>query len=186
MSPTIRDATANDLHTLAGLYEASGVDEPGVNDAASLSHGWHRLRTDTPTARVLVAEVDGEALGTLTCFVLPQLLHGGASTCIVEAVAVNPKAQGRGVGRALMDAAMAIAREHGCYKLALSSNSQRNEAHAFYDRLGYQRHGVSFVAHLDGPNDTLNATATPEALSTVGSHAPAANDTAEHTKDPAP
>ena len=65
---------------------------------------------------------------------------------LVEDVAVHPDAQGRGVGRALMDEAMRIARDAGCYKLALSSNSKRSKAHAFYESLGYERHGVSFVA----------------------------------------
>lgn len=36
----------------------------------------------------------------------------------------------------------------GCCKLALSSNNKRDEAHAFHERLGCRRHGVSFVAHL--------------------------------------
>jgi hypothetical protein len=39
----------------------------------------------------------------------------------------------------------------GCYKLALSSNERREAAHAFYDSLGFQRHGFSFVVPLGGP-----------------------------------
>jgi len=99
----------------------------------------------------LIAERDGVPLGTLTCFVLPLLLHGGAPAALVEGVAVHPDAQGSGIGRALMDAAMGIARRHGCYKLALSSNGNREAAHAFYDHLGYQRHGVSFVVTPEEP-----------------------------------
>jgi hypothetical protein len=34
-------------------------------------------------------------------------------------------------------------------KLALSSNFKRNAAHAFYDSLGFQRHGYSFLVDLD-------------------------------------
>jgi GNAT superfamily N-acetyltransferase len=37
------------------------------------------------------------------------------------------------------------ARAAGCYKLALSSNAKRQAAHAFYESLGFQRHGLSFV-----------------------------------------
>ena len=143
---TIRDATDADLAAVAALYESSGIDAPGQHDTATLGAAWQRLRRDAPTARVLVAEEGGRPVGTLTCFVLPLLIHGGTPAALVEAVAVDRAAQGRGIGRALMDAAMAIAREAGCYKLALSSNARRHEAHAFYDRLGYARHGVSFVA----------------------------------------
>ena len=44
---------------------------------------------------------------------------------------------------------MAHAREQcraaGCYKLALSSNLCREAAHLFYESLGFERHGYSFV-----------------------------------------
>ena len=37
-------------------------------------------------------------------------------------------------------------RAAGCYKLTLSSNIARQGAHAFYDSLGFERHGYSFLA----------------------------------------
>lgn len=142
---TLRDATRADLPQLSALYEAAGLDPAGSHTATTLAAAWDRLQREAPTARVLIAERDGVPLGTLTCFVLPLLLHGGTPAALVEGVAVHPDAQGSGIGRALMDAAMTIARSHGCYKLALSSNRRREAAHAFYERLGYQRHGLSFV-----------------------------------------
>ncbi|HJV62848.1 MAG TPA: GNAT family N-acetyltransferase [Albitalea sp.] len=143
---TIRDATPADLPAVGRLYEASGIDTAGTNTPETLAAAWQRLHELAPQARVLIAEEDGQAVGTLTFFVLPMLAHGGTAAALVEAVAVDEQAQGRGVGRALMDEAMARARDSGCYKLALSSNTKRESAHAFYTRLGYQRHGVSFVA----------------------------------------
>ena len=44
---------------------------------------------------------------------------------------------------------MALSRAAGCYKLALSSNIRFERAHAFYDKLGFQRHGYSFVVELE-------------------------------------
>ena len=143
----IRDADEADLPALARLY-AAAFSEPAEHDGPSgIDAAWQRLQSEAPTARVLIAELDGEAVGTLMLFVLPLLTHRGAPAALVEAVAVDPHCQGQGIGRALMNEAMARARAAGCYKLALSSNTKRNEAHAFYERLGFQRHGVSFVAH---------------------------------------
>jgi len=52
------------------------------------------------------------------------------------------------VGRAMMAHAMRLAHEAGCYKLALSSNQKRERAHAFYESLGFQRHGLSFLIEI--------------------------------------
>jgi len=48
-----------------------------------------------------------------------------------------------------MNHAMTQARAVGCYKLTLSSNLRRTEAHAFYDALGFERHVYSFLIPLE-------------------------------------
>jgi GNAT superfamily N-acetyltransferase len=45
----------------------------------------------------------------------------------------------------MMAHALSEARSAGCYKLALSSNRKRTQAHAFYESLGFVQHGLSFV-----------------------------------------
>ena len=40
-------------------------------------------------------------------------------------------------------------REKDCYKLVLSSNARRERAHAFYESLGFERHGFSFRVNLE-------------------------------------
>lgn len=143
----VRDAVAGDLPHLLRLYEASGLDAAGDNDEVHARANWHRLLSGG--AQVLLAEDEaGTPLGTLTLFVLPLLAHGTAPAALVEDVAVHPDAQGRGIGRQLMHEAMARAARAGCYKLALSSNLRREAAHAFYDRLGFKRHGLSFIVEL--------------------------------------
>jgi GNAT superfamily N-acetyltransferase len=63
-------------------------------------------------------------------------------------VAVAPHWQRRGIGRAMIRQAIEFCRAKGCYKLALSSNVRRGPAHAFYESLGFRRHGYSFTVEL--------------------------------------
>ena len=53
----------------------------------------------------------------------------GSSSGIVEDVAVDPEYQGKGVGKFMMHFAINQCKEAGCYKLVLSSNIKRTQAH---------------------------------------------------------
>ena len=48
----------------------------------------------------------------------------------------------------MMAAALAICREAGCYKASLSSNLKSGGAHSFYEKLGFEKHGFSFLVRL--------------------------------------
>lgn len=90
------------------------------------------------------AELDGEIVGSLSINVFPVLSGDLRSEAIAEAVVVRPPFRGRGVGRAMMSAALALAAAKDAYKLALSSNLRRLDAHRFYEGMGFTRHGYSF------------------------------------------
>jgi GNAT superfamily N-acetyltransferase len=92
--------------------------------------------------------MDATIVGTFALLVMDNLGHLGAPSAIVEDVAVDPQHQGHGIGRAMMKFALDRAQEQGCYKLMLSSNAKRERAHAFYESLGFTRHGFSFRVDL--------------------------------------
>ncbi|MFY7865732.1 GNAT family N-acetyltransferase [Roseateles sp.] len=143
----IRDAVEADLPGLLHLFETSGLDTPGKGDMDSLRKAWQQL-SHWPGARVRVAESGGRIIGTLTLFILPMLSHQATPCAVVESVGVDAALQGQGAGRALMEDAMRLAAQAGCYKLALSSNLRRSDAHAFYQHLGFDQHGLSFKVAL--------------------------------------
>jgi GNAT superfamily N-acetyltransferase len=49
----------------------------------------------------------------------------------------------------MMQYAIQLCRRAGCYKVTLSSNLKRKSAHEFYESLGFQRHGYSFLINFD-------------------------------------
>ncbi|MCV2367595.1 GNAT family N-acetyltransferase [Roseateles oligotrophus] len=146
----IRDAQLGDLPALLALYQSSGLDEPQPMSATALAQveqAWLQLQA-MPLARVRVAQAGERLVGTLTLFILPMLSHQGTPSAVIESVGVAADLQGLGLGRALVEDAMALAAAAGCYKLALSSNLRRAQAHAFYEQLGFAQHGKSFQIEM--------------------------------------
>ena len=56
----------------------------------------------------------------------------------VLGLAVFTSAQGRGIGRQLMERVEALAQTHNYAFIRLNSASHRKEAHVFYERIGYE------------------------------------------------
>jgi GNAT superfamily N-acetyltransferase len=143
----IRDAEDKDLPGVLKVLAESGIDGGHSFTLEEAREHYARIR-QWPNFRLLAAIVDGEVAGTYSLLIMDKLGKRGTPAGVVEDVAVLPSRQGQGIGRALMEHARAECRRAGCYKLALSSNLKRIDAHRFYDSLGFERHGFSFLTEL--------------------------------------
>jgi GNAT superfamily N-acetyltransferase len=152
VSPVIREATEADLRGVLELYAQPGVDDGEMLPLDEARRIFAKFRA-YPDYHLYVAVHDDEIVGTFAMAIMDNLGHLGARSALVEDVAVRPDQQGRGIGKQMMLFAMDRARAAGCYKLALSSNLKRDAAHAFYDSLGFQRHGYSFLVNFDGDEE---------------------------------
>jgi GNAT superfamily N-acetyltransferase len=144
MSPTdddrpmvVRAATASDLSRIVELFEHGSL-VPGKEDPADLAPYAAALAEITGGAGdVLVAEVEGEVVGVCQLIVFRHLQSKGALCAEVESVHVHPDWRGQGIGRVLMLAVIEQARALGCYRVQLTSNHARPDAHRFYAALGF-------------------------------------------------
>jgi ribosomal protein S18 acetylase RimI-like enzyme len=102
-----------------------------------------------------VAELDGERAGLLTYAVR-------GDEC--EIVTLHSLREGRGVGRALMDAARETAAAAGCRRLWLVTTNDNVEALRFY-----QRRGFRLAALHAGAVDESRRTLKPE-IPVTGNH----------------
>jgi ribosomal protein S18 acetylase RimI-like enzyme len=148
MSVMIRQAGEADLPAILALYAQPEIDDGDVLPVEDAAKVFRRF-ADYPDYRLFVAEQDGEIVGSYALLIMDNLGHLGARSALVEDVVVDPKRQGAGIGKTMMRAALTEAQRKGCYKLALSSNQKRDRAHAFYESLGFERHGYSFLVKLE-------------------------------------
>ncbi len=95
---------------------------------------------------IFVAVVSGEAAGYVWASIQRRgesVFKYGTERIYIHQLSVGPEYRRKGVGRALMDAVGAVAREHGIRQFALDSWEFNTEAHAFFERLGFSRFNIN-------------------------------------------
>lgn len=144
----IRQAGLSDLPVLVDLYALLDI---GPTKQLSLDEAQRQFSRyeEYPNYRVYVAVVGEQLVGTFALIIIESLAHGGTPFAIVEDVVVREDWQGKKIGQTMMHFAMARCADAGCYKLALSSHLQRKRAHEFYESLGFNKHGFSFLITQD-------------------------------------
>lgn len=148
MALAIREARDSDLPALLHLHaqlEKDGRPTMTPDQAAAILASIRSY----PDYRIYVAEDERGIAGTFALLVMDNLAHGGARSGVVEDVVVEVSRRREGIGREMMLYALARCREKGCYKMSLSSNLAREEAHRFYEALGFEKHGYSFKVDID-------------------------------------
>jgi GNAT superfamily N-acetyltransferase len=147
MTIALRQATAADLPDVLALYAQPGLDDGKVLGLERAEQVFAQF-AHYPNYRLFVAQDGNTVVGSYALLVMHNLAHCGTPSAIAEDVVVAQHRHGQGIGRQMMTHAMAQAQQAGCYKLALSSNHERKDAHAFYASLGFAQHGLSFVIEL--------------------------------------
>ncbi|MET1249568.1 GNAT family N-acetyltransferase [Sporolactobacillus sp. STCC-11] len=146
MTVAIQELAFADIPTYAELLqELDSERSMSHRDAQTL----FRKIKQYPYYKIFCAWSAQEILATYSLIILDNFGHGGLKIAIVENVVVTPDAQGFGIGTTMMQDAMKRASDQGCYKLMLSSDLKRQGAHAFYEHLGFQQHGISFRTELN-------------------------------------
>jgi GNAT superfamily N-acetyltransferase len=89
-----------------------------------------------PAVTLVVARDGEEIVGTTTVIVYTTPFWIKAR---LDEVVVDESARGKGVGAALMNASLELARQKGAEVVELQSGVQRDAAHRLYERMGFQR-----------------------------------------------
>lgn len=129
-------ATARHRRDWRALWQAY-LDFYGVRLRDEIADAtWSRVLDPASDHQCLIHEDDA---GRVTGFVI-YFFHRASWTdgwnCCVEDVYVAPRARGNGIGRALMEAALAAARERRVYRIYWQTDRDNAAARRLYDQLG--------------------------------------------------
>jgi len=148
----IRQATEDDIPRILELYDELVVittpAELGRNPAVNDYRETLARINAVPGLNLLVADYQGELLGTMVLFVMPNLSHRACSWLLIENLVVDHRFRSRQLGKALVEYALVQAKEAGCYRITLTSNKKRRRAHKFYRSLGFEASSHGFSIYL--------------------------------------
>ena len=144
----IRTATENDLPDILNLYSQPDIDDGKILNIDNAKDIFTNIKT-YPDYNIYVAEMNGKIVGTFSLAILDNLAHMGSKSGLIEDVVVFQLYQRQGIGKQMMQYAIEICKSKSCYKVGLSSNVKRDNAHEFYKSLGFKIHGYSFLMELE-------------------------------------
>jgi ribosomal protein S18 acetylase RimI-like enzyme len=147
---------------LPSEYERVGDMTVAAYGALPVDHLWDgyddeiRAVADRIDATdVLVAVVDGEVVGAVTYVSDPTsrwLEWNEPGEAQIRLLAVDPAAQGRGIGEALVNACIERAREQGL-KILLHTTNHMPVAQRLYPRLGFVRRPERDIHDFEAEHD---------------------------------
>jgi ribosomal protein S18 acetylase RimI-like enzyme len=139
---TVRAAVMEDVAALAQLMCDLGYE----TTESEMQMRMEQIATDE-RYRTFVAVHDGNVCGMIGTLTSPSYEHNDPGGRIL-ALATLSQMRRRGIGRALIATAERDFAQRGIRRIALNTQLTREDAHKFYESLGYERNGWRFVKQL--------------------------------------
>ena len=134
MAIIVRDVTADDVVALMPLWEEIQANNQGLDVSVLLA----RIEAvDSETFRLLTAWEGEQAVGVAMIALADVGTWAELPATQISGLHVLSKARHRGVGKALLNAAVAIADQWGCPNLVVTVPPASREGNRFFARLGF-------------------------------------------------
>jgi len=90
---------------------------------------------------------DGKVVGFCAIYIKESLQQAGSSGYISEMV-VDKEVRGQGIGRLLLENAYLKAKSRSCRRIELEADFQRQEAHHFFEKAGFEKRAFVFSQEI--------------------------------------
>ena len=164
----IRKATAADLSAVESIYdEIHDAEEKGIITTGWLK-GIYPVRAVAESALergdLFVMEEDGILCGAALINQIQVDVYAGApwkqevpedQVCVLHTLVISPKANGRGLGKRVVQFYEDYARRNGMPELRMDTNERNVRARAMYRKLGYEEIGIVPTVFNGIPNVNL-------------------------------
>ncbi len=138
---TFRQAARDDLPSVVRMLAEDELGSGRENYQEPLPESYYsafeQIDAD-PNHELIVAECDGEVIGTLHLMFLPSISFQGGLRAQIESVRIDGRLRGQGIGREIMQWTIERAKRRGAHVVQLTTDTSRADAHRFYQKLGFK------------------------------------------------
>ncbi len=139
----IRTAQEQDIDQILTLQsQIYRTDKIASNAKNALEH-----QLEDKTCDVLVAKDGEKIVGTATIYYI-QVAIRAKPYAFLEGLVIDKSTRGKGYGTKLFEKCIDFARQKNCYKMIFTSGTDRQDAHKFYEKLGFKKWGLEFRMDL--------------------------------------
>jgi GNAT superfamily N-acetyltransferase len=141
MNLVFRRATTADLAAIVSLLANDPLgntrEQPGLPLHPAYIEAFAAIERDQ-NQLLAVADRDGRIVGVLQLSFIPGLSRTGMWRGQIEGVRVAARDRDAGIGRSMIEWAIAECAKRGCGLVQLTSDKRRPGAHRFYEGLGFR------------------------------------------------
>ncbi|MGZ3788172.1 MAG: GNAT family N-acetyltransferase [Bacteriovorax sp.] len=133
MKLTFDRAHSSDAKIIEKLYKQL-VNDPNIN----VTQEQIELLTNDKFNYLFVGRIDELIVATAFLTICRDVMYGNQPFAVLENVVVDSSYQNSGIGKNMMSFIKSHCKSLECTKIMLLSSSKRVEAHAFFEKCGYQ------------------------------------------------
>jgi glucosamine-phosphate N-acetyltransferase len=144
---TVREIKKSDIQrgffeTLSNLSQVGQITQD-IERATKLLHEME----ENKLYKIFVAESEnGQIIGSITLLVEQKFIHDGGKVGHIEDVVTRKEFSGKGVGSALVQKCIDVAKDEKCYKVILDCSDNNVP---FYEKAGFKKHEVSMRYNIE-------------------------------------
>ena len=135
-----RKAKEEDLHSIVRLLadDQLGAQRERFEDPLPTAYyDAYKAIESQDGNQIILAVENQQVIGCLQLIIIPGLARQGMKRAQIEGVRVDQHHRGKKIGEKLFENAISIATSENCGMVQLTTDKQRNDAHRFYEKLGF-------------------------------------------------
>jgi ribosomal protein S18 acetylase RimI-like enzyme len=124
-----------DLADILKLYKRLGHSDETTFSIKQADKIWKQIEKNN--IKYFLAKENGKIIAYCHVCIIPNLTYNGKSIGHIENIITDGTGKSKKIAKKLMEKAINYAEENNCYKVVLRSGLEREEAHLFYNKLGF-------------------------------------------------